>query len=293
MFIVTISQDGDGEDYSDIIQEYRRRGLKIIHINSKENGGPGIARQRGIDANRMCDYIMFLDADDMYMPRAIETMYREAKINNADIVSSDFIAEQNHSTGAYLDSMTTSVTWCHNKIYRAAYLKKIGIRFPSNLRLNEDAYFNLVAVNCTENKKYIHECTYLWRDNTNSLTRYNGLDNFFNRSWEIYILCQVMGINKIIEILGTIKVSTFAQTLCNLYYFCMRALYKKFSLDYAKSILRTLGKNEVVKNLIDSEEFWKVVNEKLRASEITENVMIFYKMRFCDWLDEFILGEDE
>ena len=30
MFIVTISQDGDGEDYSDIIQEYRKRMWDII-----------------------------------------------------------------------------------------------------------------------------------------------------------------------------------------------------------------------------------------------------------------------
>ena len=79
LFIVTIIQDGDGEDYSDIIEEYRRRGLQLFLISLKENKGPGGARQAGIDANKMCDYLMFLDADDMLMPRAIEILYHEAK----------------------------------------------------------------------------------------------------------------------------------------------------------------------------------------------------------------------
>jgi len=34
MFITCLSIDGDGEDYSDIIAEYTRRGLHIRVINS-------------------------------------------------------------------------------------------------------------------------------------------------------------------------------------------------------------------------------------------------------------------
>ena len=42
--MVIPSIDGDGEDYSEIFNEYERRGLHIFPINAKENGGPGIAR---------------------------------------------------------------------------------------------------------------------------------------------------------------------------------------------------------------------------------------------------------
>lgn len=49
MFLVCLSIDCDGEDYSDIIEEYRRRGLHIRVINATENGGPGAARQKVID----------------------------------------------------------------------------------------------------------------------------------------------------------------------------------------------------------------------------------------------------
>lgn len=73
-FIVTLSIDGDGEDYSDIVDMYRARGLKIRVITSVVNRGPGMARQLILNLT-MCDYIMFVDADDLLMPRAIEVLY--------------------------------------------------------------------------------------------------------------------------------------------------------------------------------------------------------------------------
>ena len=73
-FIVTLSIDGDGEDYSDIINTYKARGLKIRAITSAVNHGAGGARQLILDAT-ICDYIMFLDADDILMPRAVEVLY--------------------------------------------------------------------------------------------------------------------------------------------------------------------------------------------------------------------------
>ena len=152
MFIVTIVQDCDGEDYSDIIEEYKSRGLQIRLVSLNDNRGPGGARQAGMDADKMCDYFMFLDSDDMLMPRAIELLYREAKLNDADIVSSDFIAERKATPGVLMDVMETPVTWCHGRIYKAKYLRDNNIRFLDWLRVNEDAYFNLIAHNCTNKK---------------------------------------------------------------------------------------------------------------------------------------------
>ena len=36
MFLVTIVQDGDGEDYSDIVTEYKRRGLKNLFAQKRK-----------------------------------------------------------------------------------------------------------------------------------------------------------------------------------------------------------------------------------------------------------------
>ena len=40
---------------------------------------------------------------------------------------------------------------------------------------------------------------------------------------------------------------------------------------------------------IDTSDFWKVVNEVLRGSMLADDSIIFFKMRFCDWLDEYVL----
>ena len=95
MFIVCLSIDGDGEDYSNIIKTYQNRGLKIRVINSKENGGPGMARQRILDTTQ-CEYLIYLDADDMLMPRAVEILTNGIRNNNLNILRSSFIREEKH-----------------------------------------------------------------------------------------------------------------------------------------------------------------------------------------------------
>ena len=202
LFIITIVQDADDEDYTDIINEYRSRGLQIKLLQMPENGGPGLARQYGMDHDTMCDYFMFMDSDDILMPRAIELLYREAKLNDADFVSSDFIAERIYAPGLYMDVTKTPITWTHGKLYKAKYLRDNNIRFHPSLRLNEDAYFNLVAGNCTKNKIKIQEVTYLWRENKKSLTRSTSEVDFFQKSWEDYIVSQVQGLIDINNIIN-------------------------------------------------------------------------------------------
>ena len=89
-----MSIDCDGEDYSDIIDTYRARGLKIRVINGKTNGGPGAARQRILDTTQ-ASHLMYLDADDMLMPRAVEILSRNIRVNDMDIIRSSMIREEN------------------------------------------------------------------------------------------------------------------------------------------------------------------------------------------------------
>lgn len=288
MFITTIVQDCDNEDYSDIIQEYTRRGLKIRLIKMNENVGPGLARQAGMDSDTMCDYCMFMDSDDMLMPRAIEVLYTEAKKRNADVIMSDFYAERFHQPGTYLACDEVPVTWCHGKIYKLKYLRDNHIRFIPELRLNEDSYFNLVAVNCAERKFRIKELTYLWRANQNSLTRAKGTTEFFKQSWSQYVNSQIQAIYKISDIMGSMRVDVLAMTLINIYDHCMKAIYLGYKLDNLN--LNRLGYYNVIQNAVNNEEFWKIINEKLKGSVMFDDCLIFYKLRFCDWLNQYILG---
>lgn len=286
MFIVYLSIDCDGEDYSDIIEEYRRRGLAINIISLPENVGPGLARQAVIDNCKMCEYVMFADSDDIFTPRAVEVLSREIQRNACDIVSSSFIREyKNDPSPIYNPLKQSTVTWFHGKIYRKQYLVENNIRFSEKIRFDEDAYFNLVAFNCTNKKFMLEEVTYIWRDNNKSLTR-SG--DFFEKSWLSYIISQIDGLHKIIEIKKDLIPDLLSMTIINIYKTFMRAVYYNYNIDKAKEILKTL-KTELILSKIETEEFWKTINEELKASEfIDKEHLLFYSQRFPDWLKEFI-----
>ena len=288
LFIVTIVQDADGEDYTDIIEEYRRRGLQIRLVILNDNRGPGGARQAGMDTDKMCDYFMFLDADDMYTPRAVELLYREAKLHDADIASSDFIAEREATPGTLMDVFEVPVTWCHGRIYKAKYLQDNNIRFLEGLRVNEDAYFNLIAHNCTKNKIKIKEITYIWRDNKNSLTRASSNEDFFKRTWETYIISQVEALLKIIEYKNEVPPDLLGATLLYVYHYWMLAKHYKVINEDIKNELLKIKNNPVLIKSMTYEEFWKHIVANLKGSTYWEDNIIFYQDRFCDWLKEYI-----
>lgn len=287
MFLVTIVQDCDGEDYTEIIDKYIDEGLHITLIQNEENLGPGLSRQRAIDADTMCDYLMFLDADDMLLPNAVETLYMEAKRTDADMIISDFLAERAHQPLTLMKSESTPVTWFHGKIYKATYLRNNNIRFHPDLRLNEDAYFNLVAVNNSDKVGRISIPTYLWRDNPHSLTRDKDQPSFFDRSWKQYVLGQIAALLKLVELKGKVNTTVTALTLKNIYEHIMIALYYHFDINIPE--LKQLGNNEVLQTVFKSEEFWTVLQENLKTCQKIDASLVFYRQRFCDWFSEYVM----
>ena len=296
LFIVTIVQDADGEDYTDIVEEYRRRGLKIRLLKMEQNSGPGMARQYGMDKDSMSKFFMFMDSDDILNPRAIEVLTREAEMTNSDIVVSDFIVDTKGEPGMVMSVDNTPCTWTHGKIYKAEFLRKNNIRFHPSLRLNEDSYFNLVATNCTQNKVKIHEVTYIWHQNNNSLTRAEGQVGFFVKSWVQYVYSQVWGLNDIIDRIGPIQPELVAATLINIYTHHMKALgveiSKQCKMDdfiNVEQMLGTLKENPTIVDAIHAKQFWEYISRNLKGCEMFDNNLVFYKMRFCDWMRKYVI----
>ena len=282
-FIVCLSIDGDNEDYSDIIEEYRRRGLKIRVINAEENGGPGAARQRILDTTQ-CDYIMFMDADDMLLPRAVELLYVQAKIQNLDIVRSSFIKEERRGGDRYITKDVNTITWFHGKIYRVAYLKEIGIRFLPGLRTDEDAYFNFVAWNSTKTRGELNEMTYIWRDNPNSVTRCDNRREYFSRTYNNYIRSQVEGLKTLHKVNKNSNPSLIAQTLINIYYYYMNARFLNLPLEETHAMISSLADEEWMPTFLSLSEVWTEVVQTVKAGAIYEDkYVVFYSETFYDW----------
>lgn len=301
IFQVIFVQDCDGEDYTEIISEYRRRGLHIKHIQQPTNMGPGMARQTGIDAATSSDYIVFVDSDDILNPRALDVMYKEARASGFDVLSTDIVVENmgaNRKTGTIgktfvFDKNHNTVVWCHNKIYRRQYLIDNDIRFIPELRVNEDSYFNLLAINCTDKVGYVHEPTYVWRNNENSLTRKDKENKFFKIGYIQYSYSQTIGLVKVYK--NWIKrnkdlekmTPLVAATLINLYKTMMVAKYYNLPLDHIYSNIRKM-KDFDFDFFFSQENFWDYLLQNLPAAERKEDEVIFYSQRFIDWYTEIV-----
>jgi len=174
-FFVTMVVDGEDDDYQDIIKKYP---MNIKVINKEKNEGPGLARQLGLDRSYQFEYVMFLDADDMLQPLAVELLTHHAKTTGSDVVYSNLTVERFQGTPDEWDAQNTT-TWCHGKIYRTQFLIDNHIYFDPTLRYNEDLFFNYSIMLFTEKISCLHEPCYIWKLNPNSLTRTNNNVDFW------------------------------------------------------------------------------------------------------------------
>ena len=282
-FVICLSIDGDNEDYDDIIEIYRARGLEIKVITSITNYGAGVARQHVLNCT-LCDYIMFVDADDILMPRAVEVLYTQAKKENYDILQASFIRELKDGDDIMMASTDNVLTWFHGKIYKVEYLKKKGISFLSNLRIDEDSYFNAVAWNSTDNKGLTGEVLYLWRDNKNSITRSLPDKEYFIKNHNSYIYSQVQALIKLHEINETVSQTFITNTLINIYYFYMRARFYKCNEEEMNNIISVLKKEEWMQLWLDDGENWVDVIQNIKPGQVYDGeYVIFYKETFNLW----------
>lgn len=290
-FITCLSIDCDGEDYSDIIETYKARGLKIRVINGEENGGPGAARQRIIDTTQ-CDYLIFMDADDMLMPRAVEVLSQHMKVNNFDIMRSGFIREEKNKRDLFIPQDSSIITWFHGKIYRVKFLKEKNIRFLPGLRIDEDAYFNLIAWNSTENRGEIAEYTYIWRDNKNSLTRTQNNSEYFKDNYMNYIISQVRALQQLMKINDSVENNIISITLINVYYTYMRAAYLGYSIAAADELISELKTEKWLKNFLDNADSWISLVSNVKAGEVYNNEhVIFYDEPINHWIVRLLVND--
>lgn len=281
-FYITIVVDGDNEDYIDLVEDFKARGLTINLITLEKNVGPGLARQAAMDADKESKYFMLCDSDDLLMPQAVESLYRAISQNDFDIVSSSFF-RHGPNENALQDVNNTAITWCAGKIYRSEYIRKNNIRFHPALRLNEDSYFNVVAWNSTQKRGQLHEVTVLMMDNPESLTRKNGIKGFFERGWEQYILSQADGLREIYKQTLYMHPAIAARTLVYLYNECMIAMHFDINTDKAKYYLRKLN-NHWIKECMNQLEFWQEIENSCKGIIFFDNQALFPEISFDKWL---------
>lgn len=186
-FETIIVNDCSDYDYSKVIDKYKDK-LNIKEIKTPKNGGPGVARQYGID-NSSSTYITFIDADDyFYDDTSIIKMYNEIKDNDLDLVISNFVYERDNIVSIKKENFA----FLHGKMYKREFLEKHDIHF-NNSKQNEDNGFNRLILLLDPKYKFLDEIVYVYKENENSITRKNnraykfeGLEGLtYNINWAL------------------------------------------------------------------------------------------------------------
>lgn len=287
-FFVTIVDDCSEEDIDDIVEEYSKR-LNISYIRLEENGGSGAARQAGIDNNRMCEYLMFLDSDDMLMPQAIEVLNREANLHKPDILVSSFIQQNKYGINFKI-KLDRNITWIHGKLYKASFLKEKNIRFPKDIRYNEDGSFNVMAFNMTKNIYKTSEITTLWVDNKNSLTRKNK--NFDIICTPDFIRGQIYAYSFLLDNTKP-KEEIIIYNIVQIYDFYQFLKFNNYiPEDIDIKIEKYLKRIEQL-DYFKEKKYLKIFNKVLKQEKVTIDSYYFESETFLQWIKSYGVKFDE
>lgn len=176
-FEALIIDDGSS-DNSYSVAKFAAGDDKRFKVTRCEHGGVSNARNIGMDM-ATGEYIMFLDADDLYTHDGVEKLVSAAEKYGADIVSGGFVKTVGGKAHSYyvpavggvfaddgkytvletacigIDSAVCSFV---DKLYSAAMLRENGVRFPSVIS-GEDSVFTLEAM-------IVCKCLVILKDNS-------------------------------------------------------------------------------------------------------------------------------
>lgn len=154
--------DGSTDNSTDIINSFVKKDSRVSSIK-QSNAGPSVARNKGF-VLAQGKYVIFLDADDMYEPTLLESLYNMAEKDNLDVAVTRFDiynessksyvnqADEPHasifepgkvtSKNEYPDfifASTTGYVW--NKLIRTSFIRDKKIAFDNDLYVFEDVHF--------------------------------------------------------------------------------------------------------------------------------------------------------
>lgn len=183
---VTIVDDASDETYKEVYKQAAESFKHIMKINVLRydvNGGPGVARQYGIDHTEN-GYMTFIDADDTFNGSfALKALRTSIEMHDGRYCMSVGVFDEVHESflppgqeGPVLMPHDQDLIWMFGKMYRRSFIDKYSIRFHETSRANEDNGFNTLIRLCTNDNEtinFIPAHVYYWHESPNSITRAN------------------------------------------------------------------------------------------------------------------------
>jgi glycosyltransferase involved in cell wall biosynthesis len=274
--------DHSPEPLEDIVREFEDK-LHIKYVYAEENGGPGVARQIGLEIcyESNFDLVMFMDSDDLLYPHTISRLTYEINHNQADVVSSAIWVEKKNSTGNLIEA--SNKTWLHGKIFKTKYLKENNIAFPK-IRTNEDLAFNLMAIENSNKSLLINEPLYLFRDESSSITRCGeNMGNLLSIDYIQAIYCA----SKFLIKTGKFGVQMIINIVaCYNYYqagLCLGISIPKET----KVLIKELLKLPQVKETLNTPNLLKQYSNIFKHFFVHNKQIYYHPQTFKQWIEEF------
>jgi len=188
---VTIVDDASTkQNYANIIKNFESI-LKINLLRYETNGGPGVARQYGID-HTSNGYMTFIDADDTFNGAfALKALRNSIEMNHNLYQMAVGVFDEVHEEGLeegdgpILLAHEQDMVWMFGKMYRRSFIDKFNIHFHESSRANEDNGFNTLCRLCLSDQgqiNFIQAHVYYWHENPNSITRANDCQYSYGSS---------------------------------------------------------------------------------------------------------------
>ena len=155
--------DGSTDQSPAILAEYAAKDRRIC-ILTQSNQYAGVARNNGMKQAKGT-YIAFLDADDYYLPGALEHLWRLAQKHRLDMIKGRFyyLDAQTGRRSIAPETWNTSLNWVDrhrvlsyakrperllnlsdvpwNGLYRRTFLEEHNIRFNTLICVNDHSFF--------------------------------------------------------------------------------------------------------------------------------------------------------
>ena len=188
---VTIVDDASTKQNYAAVAKNFESFMKINILRYETNGGPGVARQYGID-HTSNGYMTFIDADDTFNGAfALKALRNGIEMGNGVFQMCVGVFDEVHEMGLnpgegpLLMQHENDLVWMFGKLYRRSFIDRYNIHFHESSRANEDNGFNRLFQLCTSEQEqinFIPAHVYYWHENPNSITRANDCQYSYGSS---------------------------------------------------------------------------------------------------------------
>lgn len=260
---LTIVNDGSDTFVSDeLLNSYP---FKINYIKNKENNGPGVTRQIGLD-NTNDKYIMFMDADDCLASNIslfiILSCIKDAKPNLiiTNIVQDIFV---NNEKKYKIKKGKDTLPWLHGKIYNREIINKYDVKFHNNLRYFEDSYFTICYMSALNDDDIItldFDC-YWWKDNDNSITRKNRKYGYVIEEFKDFFYCPFYAYEYLKDSKYPYTIEYMIKAICGIHQYLNSKIFNDDELKDKKTFYET----ELNKFILNNKDLFNNLNfDKLK-----------------------------